>query len=455
MDLTESFDRNAKTGKKRKIEESSSQDGDDRKARRTLSLTSSCTACRSDELIDLVEGQIKGINISNIRKLWYNRDCLLCELLREIMQRSYDVTKIEEAMEDSRVSCRLSVRPANTIYLRRSGIGVFNQIRVDLTQWKTGKDYSFLYLTQRHIEGLDRMDVISHRIGTQAKDVPFTMKRNAIDAAFDMACLKQWLCDCENGHKHPDRSSYHLALQNLIRTGRFRLIDVENGFLVSPTTATRYLTLSYVWGKSMSYYASTTTPSTYVQHQEKSASLDFTSLPQTIRDAIGIVKAIGERYLWVDGICIAQNDPIDKEANIAAMSSIYGSSVLTIIAGHGADAGAEIPRLRPQSNSAEPIISIVSNGRIVEMMPSKPPLQTALDFPSCAWNSRAWSKFFAYDPPLKYYDEYDRMSNIYIGYMLTLRQLIRNGCCLSDVSCLLRTKCTSHAPSKSVAKLTV
>ncbi len=46
-------------------------------------------------------------------------------------------------------------------------------------------------------------------------------------------------------------------------------------------------------------------------------------LPHTIRDAIRVTEGIGEQYIWVDALCIIQDDEVDKAEQIKSMAAIY------------------------------------------------------------------------------------------------------------------------------------
>ena len=62
-------------------------------------------------------------------------------------------------------------------------------------------------------------------------------------------------------------------------------------------------------------------------------------MPATIRDAIHLVEALGERYLWVDCLCVVQDaDPDELSTMLRAMAYIYASAELTIVAAGGFDA---------------------------------------------------------------------------------------------------------------------
>jgi hypothetical protein len=50
-------------------------------------------------------------------------------------------------------------------------------------------------------------------------------------------------------------------------------------------------------------------------------------VPQTVEDAISVVKELGEQFLWVDAYCIDQNDPAEREHMISNMHHIYVCAV--------------------------------------------------------------------------------------------------------------------------------
>ncbi|OBT86187.1 hypothetical protein VE02_06208 [Pseudogymnoascus sp. 03VT05] len=63
-------------------------------------------------------------------------------------------------------------------------------------------------------------------------------------------------------------------------------------------------------------------------------------LPKTINDAIDLVKAIGERYLWVDSLCLIKDNEGDIALGVRLMSSVFKGSYFNIIAASGTDANA-------------------------------------------------------------------------------------------------------------------
>lgn len=75
------------------------------------------------------------------------------------------------------------------------------------------------------------------------------------------------------------------------------------------------------------------------------------NLPRTVNDAIDMVRSLNENFLWIDALCLVQDDPHDVQLGIEMMNSIYQGSYFTIIAGSGEDAGSGIPGVSQGSRS--------------------------------------------------------------------------------------------------------
>ena len=58
-------------------------------------------------------------------------------------------------------------------------------------------------------------------------------------------------------------------------------------------------------------------------------------VPRTGRDAMYVVSTIGQQLLWVDRLCIIQDDPADKELQIGTMGATYNNAFFTIAATEG------------------------------------------------------------------------------------------------------------------------
>lgn len=91
--------------------------------------------------------------------------------------------------------------------------------------------------------------------------------------------------------------------------------------LVSGFQKYRYLALSYVWGNMVTFQ---TLKTDFCELEEDGSILRVRDrLPQVINDAITLISALEDRFLWVDALCIVQDDERDKQARIPHMGMIY------------------------------------------------------------------------------------------------------------------------------------
>ncbi|RDW56987.1 hypothetical protein BP6252_13940 [Coleophoma cylindrospora] len=93
------------------------------------------------------------------------------------------------------------------------------------------------------------------------------------------------------------------------------LIDTWRMCITEASAEHSYVALSYVWG---GYDQLKTSKANLDRLKEENAlqQPDFLSrIPQTILDAIHLVKGL-ERYLWVDSLCIIQDDEASKHVQI-------------------------------------------------------------------------------------------------------------------------------------------
>lgn len=93
----------------------------------------------------------------------------------------------------------------------------------------------------------------------------------------------------------------------------------------------KYLTLSHSWGGGLPVQ---TTRANIQRHQ---VEVKLADLPRTFRDAVQVTRRLGFRYLWIDSLCIIQDDEKDWEVEAALMHQYYKLSLLTIAAADGSN----------------------------------------------------------------------------------------------------------------------
>ncbi|KAL8887622.1 MAG: hypothetical protein Q9215_004843 [Flavoplaca cf. flavocitrina] len=93
----------------------------------------------------------------------------------------------------------------------------------------------------------------------------------------------------------------------------------------------KYLTLSHKWGGASILKLTKSNIEPMLQY------IDIDDLPLTFQHAITITRNLDYQYLWIDSLCIIQDDPSDWAFESATMSRVYSNSVLTIAALWGDD----------------------------------------------------------------------------------------------------------------------
>ncbi|KAH9213757.1 heterokaryon incompatibility protein-domain-containing protein [Leptodontidium sp. 2 PMI_412] len=181
-----------------------------------------------------------------------------------------------------------------------------------------------------------------------------------------------------------------IGIEKLALSGDyFKLIDVSEKHIVELPLQKypQYFTLSYVWGSDNSNCQLTKDKIHWTQDGKGRRWTPLPGLPPaTILDAKKAVETLGYRYLWVDSLCITQDDPVETQLQIQQMASIYANAVICIVAAAGLS-----PRtgLTGVSSSRKDLRSIARiNGNIVlgAFLPNfrRIVMETK-------WGSRAWT----------------------------------------------------------------
>ncbi|KAF2143502.1 uncharacterized protein K452DRAFT_269073, partial [Aplosporella prunicola CBS 121167] len=159
----------------------------------------------------------------------------------------------------------------------------------------------------------------------------------------DARSIKRWLSKCEKTHTTCGK----LATKNA-QDLKLLLIDVFERKIINADSSFRYVALSYVWG-SHSYDDSSmlqTTRASFEELKQTNALGESAKIPTVIKDAMEFVRAVGERYLWVDRLSIVQDDNEHKHYYIHRMDVVFAVSVFTIVAASVRHSDDSLPGIR-------------------------------------------------------------------------------------------------------------
>ncbi|KAH6702239.1 HET domain-containing protein [Verticillium dahliae] len=135
--------------------------------------------------------------------------------------------------------------------------------------------------------------------------------------------IRQLRNECEK--KHPACSQVTGELpRRLLHIGSAARPDVR--VTASFPEDARYIALSHCWGPDAPF---TTTWVTLTQREE---GIEWNDLPRTFQDAITVARQLDVEYMWIDSLCIIQDDEDDWAVESLKMGFIYERAYLTVAA---------------------------------------------------------------------------------------------------------------------------
>ncbi|KAK4233304.1 heterokaryon incompatibility protein-domain-containing protein [Achaetomium macrosporum] len=113
-----------------------------------------------------------------------------------------------------------------------------------------------------------------------------------------------------------------------------RLIETP-GMLLEPCSAPpRYTTLSHCWGEAHPLKLTTQ------NRLQLSDGIPGHDIPKTFADAMEITRSLGLEYIWIDSLCIIQDDKRDWEYECTQMADVYRHGYCNIATLEAADSRA-------------------------------------------------------------------------------------------------------------------
>lgn len=173
------------------------------------------------------------------------------------------------------------------------------------------------------------------------------------DEFIDFRQVRRWISACDQSHGGvggpccPTLFSPAMLPRTGGRQLDFRLIDVEKMCIIYAPLQCRYIALSYIWGSREKSRLFLTTRNEDTLMQPGALANARESIPNTILDAISVVDKLQERYLWVDSLCLLQDDADELQECVAMMDLFYEVAILTIVAADGEDAWIGLRGVEP------------------------------------------------------------------------------------------------------------
>lgn len=143
--------------------------------------------------------------------------------------------------------------------------------------------------------------------------------------------IKDWLNNC--------LSSHLLCRKLSVFQAPTRLLEIYEGGvrLCLPrfmSMCPLYLTLSHCWGSMNTLKLMKSNVDSFLRE------IPVQDLCNTFLDALIVTQTLGFDYLWIDSLCIIQDDLADWRRESTLMSEVYGNAVLNIAATHANNGSA-------------------------------------------------------------------------------------------------------------------
>ncbi|KAF6815761.1 heterokaryon incompatibility protein [Colletotrichum plurivorum] len=199
-------------------------------------------------------------------------------------------------------------------------------------------------------------------------------------------------CEVQCGHARVE-SMIPTRLVDVAFGSKVRLVEKRDCGETFNHQPPKFAALSYCWGDKGNQLQTTT--ATIASHKD---GIDDEMFPQAIRDAIQVCRLLDIRYLWVDALCIIQDDAADWQQESSSMGLIYNNALVTLVAASSSSCDETFIH-RQYSKVTLPFVSRLNQSVVGQygLFPSGYGAQETtggwpfLDESKSAWQRRGWT----------------------------------------------------------------
>lgn len=323
-----------------------------------------CETCEEVEIQNLF-GRANG----RVYELGWAMDmffCDSCALCRMITASILLESSADEDLITSLENCYILLTSVPSVYPIPKGRERKSQLCVYVIQAATSQMICFPLIR------------LLDQDASEINKTPLFFGRQMDSSLADIKLARRWISDCDECHDCSRHTDLEISIPALL------VIDVRRNCLIELPAGSRYVALSYVWPKF----------ETLLLQKEKLEQFKVpgflktvsSQLPKVIQNALQVVRDLNETYIWIDALCIIQDDMVAKSGLIERMDKVYTAAYLTVIAASSADPqtnypipGIGVPRAHQQS------VEEVDGVRLVTAFPN---YNTSLDM--SRWSKRGW-----------------------------------------------------------------
>lgn len=175
-----------------------------------------------------------------------------------------------------------------------------------------------------------------------------------------VAWAKHRLNECCHDHMHSHSLEFLRASDSYIPTRLLYIpADPSEGLILrlkeNVPVGAKYVALSHCWGSRENWPGCLSTNTNY---ESQLKCVPWETIPQTFQDAAIFSRKLGFEYLWIDSMCIIQDNEKDWQNESTQMYSVYSNAHITLAALHANDSHGGLFSRRPPGS----LFSLITAG---------------------------------------------------------------------------------------------
>ncbi|OAL56489.1 HET-domain-containing protein [Pyrenochaeta sp. DS3sAY3a] len=307
------------------------------------------TASSQNRVIDATSIQRPRCTVSLIER----DTCTLCLVLNEGGSSRSNFGQISASKTNGCGGCSLIIESIMSMKARRE---IHGQLTVRL---QSENGYFYIKLPIHTLQPLALFCLEGDQATPWAMIPTIQTPLTAFSSKVPM--VKRWIEQCEEQHAICREPSLSQLPTRVIDVGS----ETQDAHLFIPSNGekARYATLSHCWGKARPLTLTRETLDQYC------SAMPLIYMPKTFQEAITITRALDIRYLWIDSVCIVQDDKEDWEMESSRMAHVYWNSYLTIAADRAKDSHDGI--FQPESENQLLRYATMKNVKTIDVATQK------------------------------------------------------------------------------------
>ena len=220
---------------------------------------------------------------------------------------------------------------------------LFDAISLERDRWPPGKDQSSSIVINVAVskpvqiiwnKGLSIFRSVNDPTSKEAQEIrsvignaPLVPKDSGSEECLSL--LQSWYLNCKESHTLCQSMTQSVLPTRVIDVGSNLTIMADVSLAETKGAQGDYMALSYCWGDPEVHRALKTMHSNIDQLKQK---IVFNSLPLILQHAVALARRLDFRYIWIDALCIIQDDENDWQAEAATMCDVYSRAAITVVA---------------------------------------------------------------------------------------------------------------------------